>query len=65
MTTNIGEMIVTIAKSSGFGMLFQDPRYIIMIVIACVLLYLVSVKGFERHAAGEPASGGPQRHAGL
>ena len=40
MTTNIGEMIVTIAKSSGFGMLFQDPRYIIMIVIACVLLYL-------------------------
>ena len=47
MTTNIGEMIVTIAKSSGFGMLFQDPRYIIMIVIACVLLYLGSVKGFE------------------
>ena len=47
MTTNIGEMIVTIAKSSGFGMLFQDPRYIIMIVIACVLLYLGIVKGFE------------------
>ena len=47
MTTNIGEMIVTISKSSGFGMLFQDPRYIIMIVIACVLLYLGIVKGFE------------------
>ncbi|MDY2835633.1 MAG: sodium ion-translocating decarboxylase subunit beta [Candidatus Aphodomonas sp.] len=28
-------------------MLFQDPRYIIMIVIACVLLYLGIVKGFE------------------
>ena len=38
MTTNIGEMITTIAKSSGIGMLFADPRYIIMIVIACVLL---------------------------
>ncbi len=47
MTTNIGEMIVTIAKSSGFGMLFQDPRYIVMLVIACVLLYLGIVKGFE------------------
>ena len=47
MTTNIGEMITTIAKSSGIGMLFADPRYIIMIVIACVLLYLGIVKGFE------------------
>ena len=47
MTTNIGEMITTIAKSSGFGMLIADPRYIIMIVIACVLLYLGIVKGFE------------------
>ena len=47
MTTNIGEMITTIAKSSGIGMLIEDPRYIIMIVIACVLLYLGIVKGFE------------------
>ena len=47
MTTNIGEMITTIAKSSGIGMLIADPRYIIMIVIACVLLYLGIVKGFE------------------
>ena len=47
MTTNIGEMITTIAKSSGIGMLIADPRYIIMIVISCVLLYLGIVKGFE------------------
>ena len=47
MTTNIGEMITTIAKSSGIGMLLQEPRYIIMIAVACVLLYLGIVKKFE------------------
>ena len=47
MTTNIGEMITTIAKSSGIGLLLQEPRYIIMIAVACVLLYLGIVKKFE------------------
>ncbi len=34
-------------KSTGFSILFNDPRCLVMILIACVLLYLAVVKGFE------------------
>lgn len=36
-----------IAQESGFNGLFEDPRYLIMICVACVLLYLAIVKQFE------------------
>lgn len=36
-----------IAQESGFTGLFEDPRYLIMICVACVLLYLAIVKQFE------------------
>ncbi len=34
-------------QSTGFAILFQDPRCIIMIGIACLLMYLAIAKGFE------------------
>ncbi len=34
-------------ETSGFAMLFTDPRQIVMILVACVLLYLGLVKKFE------------------
>ena len=47
MELKIGEMLANLASTSGIGMLVEDPRYIIMIVISCVLLYLGIVKKFE------------------
>lgn len=39
--------IASIWENSGFVGIIQDPRYLIMIVVACVLLYLAIVHEFE------------------
>ena len=44
---SILETLGRLAQTSGFYMLFTDWRQIVMIVIACVLLYLGLVKKFE------------------
>ncbi|MBQ7718705.1 MAG: sodium ion-translocating decarboxylase subunit beta [Clostridia bacterium] len=41
------EVILNFLKTTGFSLLGDDPRNIIMIVIAFVLLYLAIVKKFE------------------
>ncbi len=43
----LSETLVNLWQSSGFSMLFDDWRNLIMIVLACVLLYLGIVKKFE------------------
>ena len=40
----LSETLVNLWQSSGFSMLFDDWRNLIMIVLACVLLYLGIVK---------------------
>ena len=37
----------SILASSGFASFAEDPRSLIMIIIACVLLYMGIGKGFE------------------
>ena len=44
---NYIEPIKEFLATTGFQQLAQDPGYIIMLVISCVLLYLAIVKGFE------------------
>ena len=34
-------------KTTGFGLIANDPKSLIMIAIACLLLYLAIVKKFE------------------
>ena len=41
------DAVTGIAGGSGFMGIFQNPGYLIMIIIACVLLYLAIVKQFE------------------
>ena len=41
------DAVTGIASESGFAGLFETPGYLIMIIIACVLLYLAIVKQFE------------------
>ena len=41
------DAVTGIASESGFMGVFQNPGYLIMIIIACVLLYLAIVKQFE------------------
>ena len=41
------DAVTGIMKESGFAGLIQNPGYLVMIVIACVLLYLAIVKQFE------------------
>ncbi len=41
------DAVTGIAGGSGFMGIFQNPGYLIMILIACVLLYLAIVKQFE------------------
>ena len=43
----MGEFIGNFVSQMGFAMLGDDPRCLIMIAIACVLLYLAIVKKFE------------------
>ena len=44
---NIGETFVNFFESMGLTQMVEDPRYLIMIVIACLLFYLAIVKQFE------------------
>ena len=39
--------LMSIARNSGFVGLAQEPGYLAMIVVACILLYLAIVKEFE------------------
>ncbi|MEG0396653.1 MAG: sodium ion-translocating decarboxylase subunit beta, partial [Oscillospiraceae bacterium] len=41
------DAVVGIANESGFMGLFENPGYIVMILIACVLIYLAIAKQFE------------------
>ena len=41
------EAILEFIKSTGFYMLVENYSYLIMIAVACVLLYLAIVKKFE------------------
>lgn len=41
------DAVTGIANESGFMGIFQNPGYLVMIIIACVLLYLAIVKQFE------------------
>ncbi len=41
------EVIQKFLSTTGFAMLIEDPRPLVMILIACFLLYLAIKKGFE------------------
>lgn len=41
------EAILDFLRQTGFYLLGSDPKVLIMIAIACVLLYLAIKKGFE------------------
>ena len=47
MSINIGESLMKLATDSGLYGFIQNPKPLIMIVIACVLLYLAIVKKYE------------------
>ncbi len=48
MQFSIGESLLTLCKDSGiYGLVTSNPKCLIMIAIACVLLYLAIVKKFE------------------
>ena len=44
---NIGESLLKLCMDSGLYGLFHDPKALIMIAVACVLLYLAIVKKYE------------------
>ncbi len=46
-TINVGESLVKLAQQSGVLALIQNPQYLIMIAVSCVLLYLAIVKKYE------------------
>ena len=41
------QAVLDFFQSTGFAILFNDPRCLIMIGISCLLMYLAVVKGFE------------------
>ena len=47
MSFNIGESLLKLCTDSGLYGLFHDPKALIMIAVACVLLYLAIVKKYE------------------
>lgn len=44
---NVGESLIKLCQDSGVYALFSDPKPLIMIAIACVLMYLAVVKKYE------------------
>ena len=44
---NVGESLLKLCQDSGIYALFSDPKPLIMIAIACVLMYLAVVKKYE------------------
>ncbi len=47
MTINVGNALSDLASTSGIAMFLADPKALIMVGIACILLYLAIVKEFE------------------
>ncbi len=43
----MGAAILEFLKTTGFYQIFQNPLQLVMLLIACVLLYLAIVKKFE------------------
>lgn len=43
----MGEAIANFAESTGFAMIANDPKVLIMVFISLVLMYLAIVKKFE------------------
>ena len=43
----IWQTLLSIIQNSGFTGLAQEPLYIVMLVVGCLLLYLAIVRGFE------------------
>ena len=41
------DAVLDFLKSTGFSMIIEDPRCLIMIAVSCVLMYLAIVKKFE------------------
>ena len=41
------ETIMNFLNQTGFSMLADDPKVLVMILIACVLMYLAIVRKFE------------------
>jgi oxaloacetate decarboxylase beta subunit len=46
-TIHVGESLVKLAQQSGIMALIQQPQYLIMIAVSCVLIYLAVVKKYE------------------
>ena len=46
-TIHVGESLVKLAQQSGIMALIQQPQNLIMIAVACVLIYLAVVKKYE------------------
>ena len=44
---NVGEALVKLAQQSGVIALINSPQYLIMLTVACVLIYLAVVKKYE------------------
>ena len=44
---NVGQSLLELCASSGIAQLFANPKALIMLVIACVLIYLAIVKKYE------------------
>ena len=44
---NVGESLIKLCQDSGIYALLSDPKPLIMIAIACVLMYLAVVKKYE------------------
>ncbi|MGN0777507.1 MAG: sodium ion-translocating decarboxylase subunit beta, partial [Aristaeellaceae bacterium] len=47
MQINVGETLMGLVTTSGIYQYIADPKALIMVGIACVLLYLAIVKQFE------------------
>lgn len=46
-TFNVGESLLKLVQTSGIADLLKNPAPLIMIVVACILMYLAIVKKFE------------------
>ena len=47
MNIDVGQTLVSLANTSGIAQFINDPKALIMVGIACFLLYLAIVKQFE------------------
>ncbi len=46
-SVNVGETLSSLANGSGIAQFIQDPKALLMIAVACLLIYLAIVKKFE------------------